>query len=89
MKKLLLAAACALSLSAWAKDATTTIHVSDWECPACPSKTEAELKKLPGVKTVTTDKKKGTAVVAYDDSKAKVADLEKAVEDSGFTVAKK
>ncbi len=41
-----------------------------------------------GVESASADREKGQVVVKYDDSKAKHADLEKAVADSGFAVAK-
>lgn len=40
-----------------------------------------------GVESATADRAKGEVVVKYDDSKAKLAGLEKAVADSGFAVA--
>jgi mercuric ion binding protein len=82
------AAAMVLSLSAWAKDTTTTMKVSGWSCASCPAKTESALKDVPGVKTVKVNKDKSTATVTYDDAKAKPADLEKAVAASGFAVEK-
>ena len=51
-------------------------------------KTEAKLKEVKGVESATADREKGEVVVKYDDAKAKPADLEKAVADSGFAGAK-
>jgi copper chaperone CopZ len=41
-----------------------------------------------GVEMVSADKAKKEVVVKYDDAKVKRADLEKAITDSGFAVAK-
>jgi copper chaperone CopZ len=76
------------STAALAEAKTETIKVSGWHCAKCPAKTEAKLKALNGVESATTDREKGEVVIKYDDAKAKHADLEKAVADSGFSVAK-
>ena len=67
---------------------TDTIKVSGWKCEKCPAKTEAKLKTVQGVETASADREKNQVVVKYDDSKAKRADLEKAIADSGFTASK-
>jgi copper chaperone CopZ len=77
-----------LSTSALAAAKTETIKVSGWKCEKCPAKTEAKLKQLNGVESASADREKGQVVVKYDDSKVKAADLDKAVADSGFAVAK-
>jgi len=76
------------STAALAEAKTETIKVSGWKCDKCPPKTAAKLKALNGVGSATADLAKGEVVVKYDDSKAKHADLEKAVADSGFSVAR-
>jgi P-type Cu+ transporter len=76
------------STAALAEARTDTIKVSGWHCDNCPKKTEAKLKSVKGVQSATTDRAKGEVVVKYDDSKARHADLEKAVADSGFSVEK-
>jgi copper chaperone CopZ len=82
------AIALGLSTAALAKVTTETIKVSGWKCEKCPAKTAAKLKELKGVESVSTDREKAQVVVKYDDSKAKTADLEKAIADSGFSVSK-
>jgi Cu+-exporting ATPase len=88
MKKTLSALALGASLLtsavAFAKDTQATYDVSGWHCAGCTGKTEASLKKVKGVKTVTTDLDKNKVVVAYDDSKTNAAAIEKAIKDSGF-----
>ncbi len=90
MIRALFACAIGLSLStaALAEVKTETIKVDGWKCEKCPAKTAAKLKEVKGVESATADKEKKTVVVKYDDSKAKRADLDKAVADSGFAVAK-
>ena len=68
--------------------ANAGVRLSGWKCDKCPPKTAAKLKALNGVESATADRGKGEVVVKYDDAKAKHADLEKAVADSGFSVAK-
>lgn len=82
------AIALGLSSATLAGVKTETIKVDGWKCEKCPAKTEAKLKAVQGVQTVSSDREKKQVVVKYDDSKAKRADLEKAVADSGFTTSK-
>ncbi len=87
MKLLTILCALGLSTAALAAEKTDTIKVSGWHCDNCPAKTAATVKSLNGVQSAKTNRKKGTLVVKYDDSKTSKADLEKAVADSGFSVA--
>jgi len=87
-KAIVLAIALGFSSAALAASKTETIQVSGWKCDQCPGKTAAKVKAVDGVESATADREKGQLVVKYDDSKAKRADLEKAVADSGFSVAK-
>jgi copper chaperone CopZ len=82
------ALALGLGTAALAEEKTETLKVSGWKCEKCPAKTEAKLKAVNGVQSASADREKGQVTVKYDDSKAKHADLEKAVADSGFAVAK-
>jgi len=85
---LVFAIALASSTAALANVKTDTIKVSGWKCEKCPAKTEAKLKQVDCVESASADREKGQVVVKYDDAKAKPVDLEKAVADSGFAVAK-
>ena len=82
------AGAMMLAGSAMAKEATTTLKVSGWHCGGCAARTESALKGLDGVTSASADKTKKEVTVTYDDAKVKVADLEKAITDSGYTVEK-
>ncbi|HWE25888.1 MAG TPA: heavy-metal-associated domain-containing protein [Myxococcales bacterium] len=89
MKKLIaFVFAAGLSTAALAAQKTETLKVSGWHCGGCASKTEAALKEVKGVTTVAADKTKQQVTVTYDDTKAKHADLEKAIANAGFDVAK-
>jgi len=77
-----------LSLGALAAEKTETIKVSGWHCGGCAARTEAALKDVKGVSTVAADKNKKQVTVTYDDTKVARADLDKAIADSGFEVAK-
>ena len=80
--------AAGLATAAFAGEKTETIKVSGWHCGGCAARTESALKDVKGVESVSFDKAKKEVVVKYDDAKVKHADLEKAITDSGFTVAK-
>ena len=90
MKKMMFGALSALALStaAFAAEKTETIKVAGWHCGGCAARTESALKGVPGVNSVAADKNKKEVTVTYDDSKAKRADLDKAITDSGYTVEK-
>jgi len=89
MKKLFaFALAAGLSGAALAAEKTETLKVSGWHCAGCSAKTEAALKDVKGVSAAVADKNKKEVKVTYDDAKAKRADLERAIADSGFTVDK-
>jgi Cu+-exporting ATPase len=78
--------AAGLSTAALAAERTETIKVSGWHCGGCAARTESALKDVKGVSTVMADKAKKAVTVTYDDAKAKRADLEKAIAESGFSV---
>jgi copper chaperone CopZ len=80
--------AAGLATAAFAGEKTETIKVSGWHCGGCAARTESALKDVKGVQSVSSDKAKKEVVVKYDDAKVKRADLEKAIADSGFEVAK-
>lgn len=79
---LLLPAAPAL-----AKDAQYVLRIDGITCPFCVATSEKALKKLEGVKAVTSDLKLGTITVCADDSKADLSDarLTRLFRDKGFT----
>jgi copper chaperone CopZ len=90
MKKLAFAFAAVLALSgtAFAKEATTTMKVSGWHCAACSGKTESAVKAVKGVQTAKADKATNTLTVTYDDAATQPAEVEKAVVAAGYKVEK-
>jgi copper chaperone CopZ len=82
------AAVLALSTTALAKETTESFKASGWHCGGCAGKTEKALKAVKGVTTVKADGTAKTVTVTYDDAVAKSADLEKAVADIGYKIAK-
>jgi copper chaperone CopZ len=87
MKKLIAVAAFTLlSGSALANEVKTTMQVKGWHCAGCAEETSAAVQKVKGVKSVDADFDSSKIVVAYDDSKAKPADIEKAVKKAGYTI---
>ena len=90
MKNLLMglvAVAALAGSAAFAAEKTETLKVSGWHCGGCAARTESALKDLKGVTTAAADKHKKEVTVTYDDAKVKHADLEKAITESGFSVA--
>ena len=88
--RILIAVALAALLAgpADAAEKTETIKVTGWHCGGCAARTESALKDVKGVTVVASDKAKKEVTVTYDDAVAKRADLDKAIADSGFSVAK-
>jgi copper chaperone CopZ len=87
-KAIVFAIALGFNAAALAATKTETIKVTGWKCDKCPGKTAAKLKAVTGVESASADREKGHVVVKYDDSKTNHANLEKAIADSGFSVAK-
>ena len=90
MKKLIAGSLLAslLSFGALAAEKTDTIKVSGWHCGGCAARTEAALKDVKGVTSVSADKNRHEVKVTYDDAKTKRADLDKAIAESGFSAEK-
>jgi len=95
MSKLIAGCVLALSFSvtafapaAFAAEKTETIHVNGWHCGGCAARTESALKDVKGVSTVAADKTKNQVTITYDDKQASHADLEKAITDAGYQIAK-
>jgi Cu+-exporting ATPase len=91
MRRLALLSLCALALSALpalAASKTETLKITGWHCGGCAARTESALQDVKGVTAVKSDKAKKEVTVTYDDATAKRTDLEKAITDSGFEVAK-
>jgi len=64
-----------------------TLDVEGMSCAHCKAAVEGELRALPGIEKADADVAKGTVEVRYDESKVGTEDLEKAIEEAGYTVA--
>ena len=93
MIKLLSTAALGLGLifpvSAFAAEQTVTLAVQHMTCAACPRTVKASLQAVPGVTNVVVSAEDKTAIVTYDDSKARVDALVKATTNAGYPSAPK
>lgn len=69
---------------AWGKEAKAEFKVSGMSCEICAKGVQAQLAKLPGVKSATVSYEDGTATVIYDDSTVTVEKLKETIEKSGF-----
>ncbi|MEO8456655.1 MAG: cation transporter [Chloroflexota bacterium] len=67
---------------------TRTLEAPDISCEHCLQKIQETVEKLPGVKFVSGDTVTRIVVVEYDDSKADVDLIERAMEDEGYPVKK-
>ena len=83
-----LSLAALAALPALAESKTETLKITGWHCGGCAARTESALQDVKGVTAVKSDKTKKEVTVTYDDATAKRKDLEKAITDSGFEVAK-
>jgi copper chaperone CopZ len=64
------------------------LKVTGMSCAHCVDHVTKALKNVPGVITARVDLVKGQAEVSYDDAKADLADLEKAVVKAGYSVSR-
>ncbi len=64
-----------------------TLDVEGMSCAHCKAAVEGELRALPGIEKADADVARGTVEVRYDESKMVTEDLERAIEEAGYTVA--
>ena len=65
---------------------TSTLKIDGMSCQHCVMRVRKAVDELPGVSQAEVSI--GSARVTYDESKIKVADLERAIEKAGYKVAK-
>lgn len=70
--------------AAIAEQRTVTLAVENMYCEACPYMVKRSIEKVSGVSNVTVSFKEKTAVVVFDDARAKVKDLTDAATNAGF-----
>ena len=64
-----------------------TLDVEGMSCAHCKAAVEGELRALPGIEKADADVARGTVEGRYDESKVVTEDLERAIEEAGYTVA--
>ena len=60
------------------------LKIKGMACGHCKLHVEEALTALPGVASAKVDLKKGSATVSYDETKVSIAELRKAVNDTGY-----
>lgn len=63
---------------------TVTLSVPAMSCASCPVTIKVALSRVPGVSSVKSDLGKRQTTVAYDDARADLAALAKAMAEAGF-----
>src|SRR5512134_1243536 len=63
-----------------------TLPISGMSCASCVSHVEGALKELPGVSIVVVNLATNKANLQYDPQKVKVSDMQRAVDDVGYSV---
>ncbi len=62
----------------------TVLKVEGMTCQGCVRSVTRVLQALPGVEKVEVSLEKGEAALAFDPSKATIADLKRAVNEAGY-----
>jgi copper ion binding protein len=65
---------------------TATLRVRGITCVDCVSRIATGLRRLPGVAKVTGNLERGSVKVVFDPGKVPVAEIVRAVEDTGYRV---
>ncbi len=67
---------------------TITLAVPDVSCEHCVKAIDTALGTLPGIEQITTNLQTKTVSLRYDPAQASVQQIEAALDDIGYTVAK-
>lgn len=65
---------------------TIEFSVSGMTCAACEEHINHEVNKLPGIIKTTVSYENGNAIVEFDNSKTNIAEIEKAINSTGYQV---
>jgi copper chaperone CopZ len=65
---------------------TVDFTISGMTCTGCEEHVNHEVNKLPGIIQSTTSYEKGNAIVEFDSSKTSTAEIEKAINATGYSV---
>lgn len=78
----------ATKVAAPEKVVEATINISGMHCDMCVASIEKGVKALDGIKQVKASLNDSNAIVNYDESKVKLAQIEKAIEKRGYSIKK-
>jgi periplasmic mercuric ion binding protein len=85
MKKLVvLGALIAVTVPVWAATQSVTLSVPGMHCAACPITVKKALNKVPGVSQIDVNPDRREAKVTFDDTKANIEALMRAIKDAGY-----
>ncbi len=63
--------------------------ISGMTCASCEEHVNHEVNKLPGIINCNASYEKGNAIVEFDNSQTNIADIEKAINSTGYSVTNK
>ncbi|GIV43817.1 MAG: hypothetical protein KatS3mg035_0940 [Bacteroidia bacterium] len=63
--------------------------ISGMTCTSCEEHVNHEVNKLPGIINCNASYEKGNAIVEFDNSQTNIADIEKAINSTGYSVTNK
>lgn len=68
---------------------TVEFTISGMTCASCEEQVNHEVNKLSGIIKSTSSYENGNAIVEFDNSKTTIAEIEKAINSTGYTVTDK
>ena len=68
---------------------TVEFSISGMTCAGCEEHVNHEVNKLSGIIKSTASYENGNAIVEFDNSKTNIAEIEKAINGTGYTVTDK
>jgi copper chaperone CopZ len=68
---------------------TVEFSISGMTCTGCEEHINHEVNKLSGILKLTTSYEEGNTIVEFDDSKTNLAEIEKAINGTGYSVTNK
>jgi copper chaperone CopZ len=83
-----IALAFLLPFAALAADQSVRLKIPGWHSSGDAYKTEVAVRAVKGVRSASADRASGTLGVVFDDAVAKREQIEKAVQDAGYSVAR-
>jgi len=69
------------------KYSTVELNVEGMTCTGCENTIKNSLMKVAGIDSVNADHTNGRTFIKFDSTSVKVADIQKVIEEKGYTVA--